>query len=88
MASRTVGGKEAKSTSRMRRDLRDRISRMWAFDGHEHLILPEEHERRASDCFYLTNHYLNMDLVAAGMPEAAMRSLVDTTIPLDARWAS
>lgn len=61
---------------------------MWAFDGHEHLMLPEEHARRANDCFYLTNHYLNMDLVSAGMPEASMRSLVDPTIPLDARWAS
>lgn len=88
MASRVSAGKESAGGSRIRRELREAVSRMWAFDGHEHLMLPDEHERRASDCFYLTNHYLNMDLVAAGMPEAAMKALVDTTIPLDARWAS
>lgn len=87
MASRARVSKGA-GTSRIRREITSAVSRMWAFDGHEHLMLPDDHERRASDCFYLTNHYLNMDLVAAGMPEAAMRSLVDTTIPLDARWAS
>lgn len=88
MASRVRGEKEQTSSSRIRRDLREAIARMWVFDGHEHLMLPDEHERRATDCFYLTNHYLNADLVAAGMPPAAMKALVDTTIPLDARWAS
>ena len=88
MVSRVSAGKVPAGVSRVRRELREAVSRMWAFDGHEHLMLPDEHERRASDCFYLTNHYLNMDLVSAGMPETAMKALVDTTIPLDARWAS
>jgi hypothetical protein len=88
MKWRASAGKEPAGASRIRREIREAVSRMWAFDGHEHLLLPDEHERRASDCFYLTNHYLNMDLVAAGMPEAAMKALVDTTIPIDARWAS
>ncbi len=82
----TKGGRGA--ASRLRQDIREAVGRMWAFDGHEHLMLPKEHGEKAVDCFYLTNHYLNCDLVSAGMPEPSMRALVDTTIPLDARWAS
>src|SRR5688572_31172735 len=66
--------------------LRDEVRGLWGLDGHEHLHLPEEHGKKALDCFYLTNHYLNNDLVSAGMPQAEMESLVDPSVPLETRW--
>lgn len=69
-----------------REQLRDEVMGLWALDGHEHLHLPEEHGAKATDCFYLTCHYLNNDLVSAGMPAEQMAALVDTSIPLERRW--
>ena len=72
--------------SGFRRQLTDEVMDLWVLDGHEHLHLPEEHGRKATDCFYLTGHYLNADLVSAGMPQAEMESLRDIDIPLEQRW--
>ncbi|HEV2121450.1 MAG TPA: amidohydrolase family protein, partial [Chloroflexota bacterium] len=66
--------------------LREAVQDMWVLDAHEHLYLPEQHAEKALDCFYLTSHYLNADLIAAGMPEAEMKALEDQNIPLEQRW--
>ncbi len=71
-----------------RRELREDVLGLWALDAHEHLWLPEEHAKEATDCFYLTGHYLDDDLVSAGMPDDTMEALRDTTIPLEQRWQS
>ena len=72
--------------SAFRAQLGEELRELWGLDAHEHLHLPEEHGEKALDCFYLTNHYLNNDLVSAGMPQAEMESLVDRSVPLEARW--
>jgi uncharacterized protein len=71
-----------------RQELRDEVLGLWALDAHEHLMLPEEHAKEATDCFYLTHHYLNNDLVSAGMPAEEMQALRDASIPLEQRWRS
>src|SRR5688500_4349305 len=72
--------------SAFRAQLRAEVRGLWGLDAHEHLHLPEEHGQKALDCFYLTNHYLNNDLVSAGMSQADMESLMDRALPLEERW--
>ena len=72
--------------SAFRAQLGEEVRRLWGLDAHEHLHLPAQHGELALDCFYLTNHYLNSDLVSAGMSQAEMESLVDRTVPLETRW--
>jgi uncharacterized protein len=73
-------------SSHVRRELQETVAAMWVLDAHEHLYHPEQHAEKAQDCFYLTSHYLNADLVSAGMPDGEMQALEDHTIPLDRRW--
>lgn len=72
--------------STFREQLREEVRGLWGLDAHEHLHLPAQHRELARDCFYLTNHYLNNDLVSAGMPQVEMESLVDRSVPLETRW--
>lgn len=78
--------RSADSPSHLRSQIRDEVMGLWALDAHEHLHFPDQHAEHANDCFYLTNHYLNADLVSAGMPEETMQRLVDPSVPLDLRW--
>ncbi len=78
--------RSADSPSHLRSQIRDEVMGLWVLDAHEHLHFPDQHAEHANDCFYLTNHYLNADLVSAGMPEETMQRLVDPSVPLDLRW--
>ncbi len=86
--SRQKPQRSSAGESGLRAELRDEVLGLWALDAHEHLHLPEQHAEHANDCFYLTSHYLNADLVSAGMPQEEMAALQDTAIPLERRWAS
>ncbi|MDF2685115.1 MAG: putative TIM-barrel fold metal-dependent hydrolase [Clostridia bacterium] len=69
--------------------LYNQISRMPVIDTHEHLphsmsaILPEEKDVLNR---WLT-HYLNSDLVSAGLNLKALNKARDPTIPVEERWA-
>jgi len=70
------------------RALAEEIAGLWVLDAHEHLEEEPERAALAQDCFYLTSHYCNADLLSAGMPKEHVDGLLDRTIPLDQRWAS
>lgn len=64
------------------------IANLWVLDAHEHLEEEPDRAELAQDCFYLTSHYCNADLLSAGMPKEHVDGLLDRTIPLDQRWAT
>ncbi|NJD03832.1 MAG: hypothetical protein FIA99_14810 [Ruminiclostridium sp.] len=56
-------------------------------DCHEHLLAETEHIGIQKDVFSLFSHYTQWDLRVAGMKENDYKSLFDTDMPLDRRWA-
>ncbi len=72
--------------------LKTRIDRIWLIDTHEHLPNEAERLRAPDDCLMQMTHYVNADLVSAGMPalpSEAWRTIVnDPTRPFDQRWAA
>ena len=65
------------ASSRFREQLREEVQSLWVLDAHEHLYLPAARAEQATDCFYLTSHYLRDD-----PPRLARRLLADNGIAL------
>lgn len=67
--------------------IRAEIEGILLIDTHEHLI--SEHVRlgQSVDLFHWFAHYASSDLIAAGMPDATLARLRDTSLPLEERWA-
>ena len=86
-AGRSPPRREARAWAR---ELEDLVARTPIVDTHEHL--PDEDERlhgqriACDDWAVLLSHYIDSDLVAAGMPENSLgRLLSRTTDPLE-KW--
>lgn len=82
------GAQRQAGRSGIRQALRQRASAMTIFDTHEHLRRESERLEGPSDVFLLFSHYVNSDLVSAGMDRDAVAALQNSRIPLDVRWKS
>ncbi len=77
---------QPRSDSGIWKSLRDHAARMTIFDTHEHLWHEDARLAKKVDFFLLFSHYTDADLVSAGMPAEAVRSLQNPEIPLEKRW--
>ena len=63
------------------------IDQMWIVDTHEHLWSPEEYKEMPEDFFVRMLHYVNSDLISAGMSVKEFNRIQDTSVPFGERWA-
>jgi len=55
-------------------------------DAHEHLIPEEKRISKQADVFTLFNHYVNCDLISAGIDPEDLRLVFNSDLPLQERW--
>jgi len=74
----------------MASDLRERIlekiTAIEVIDGHEHLWPEKVRVESQVDVFTLFSHYIQFDLISAGLSEADFKKLSDPNLPLSTRW--
>jgi hypothetical protein len=63
------------------------IEKIPIIDTHEHLMSETMRLSQDIDLFYWFSHYASSDLVSAGMSQAMLEQLWDSTQSLDDRWA-
>lgn len=87
-----VSAQIVKDTDVYRR-IKNTIDQMWIVDTHEHLGSEEDYLKRPVDFLARMLHYVESDLMSAGMSRpfaldwGKNLKVQDTTIPLSERWA-
>lgn len=64
----------------------EEIKKLPVIDSHEHLPTEKERIEQTIDATTLFSHYCVADLIAAGMSEATVQFVFDTSRPLQDRW--
>ncbi len=84
VASNTAKG----SSSGAAQDFLGEIERIPVVDTHEHIIPESERIAQTVDFFTLAGHYALNDVISAGLPPEAQKTVRDPEAPQRQRWAA
>jgi uncharacterized protein len=90
-AGSLCAGETAIQQTDVYRRLKTEIDEIRLVDTHEHLPSEAERLKKPADCLAIMLHYVESDLVSAGLPrsggDAWRIGLQDAKLPFDQRWA-
>ncbi len=86
-----AGVEDPVARSEAYRRIKSEVDRILLIDTHEHLVSEEEYLKRPADFLATMLHYVESDLVSAGMPRTEgdpwRTPVQNETLPFDERWA-
>lgn len=86
MNSRRTAGRRKPDNGQQ--EIYEQLCAMPIVDAHEHLHAEDMRVSRNVDIFLRFHQYLNVDLIGAGMDEAAADAFGEPDVPLDQKWDS